>query len=76
MQYQFVRNTMTSVGIARIGQVLELSYEEGAALKKSGRCVPYQEPVLSNTAIGLDESKPIIKRGRKAKNENQVYQTY
>lgn len=76
MKYQFVRNTMTSGGIARIGQVMELSDEEATLLKKTGRCVAYQEPVLQNTAIGLDESKPIIKRGRKPKNENQIYQTF
>lgn len=68
MKVQFIRNTMTSTGIARIGQVLELQDDEAKSLIKGERCVAYQEPVLQNTSIGLEVSDtPLIKRGRPKK---------
>jgi hypothetical protein len=68
MKVEFVRNTMTSSGNARIGQVLELPEQEAKLLIKTGRCAKYIERVLENTSIGLEVSEtPLIKRGRPKK---------
>lgn len=68
MKVEFMRNTMTSLGNARIGQVVELPEQEAKLLIKTGRCAAYQEKVLENTSIGLQVSEtPLIKRGRPKK---------
>ena len=68
MKVEFVRNTMTSTGNVRVGQVVELPEQEAKLLIKTGRCAAYQEKVLENTSIGLQVSEaPLIKRGRPKK---------
>lgn len=68
MKVEFVRNTMTSTGNIRVGQVVELPEQEAKLLIKTGRCSAYQEKVLANTSIGLQVSDaPLIKRGRPKK---------
>ena len=68
MKVEFVRNTMTSAGNVRIGQVVELPEQEAKLLIKGGRCAQYVERVLENTSIGLEVSEtPLIKRGRPKK---------
>ena len=68
MKVEFVRNTMTSAGNARVGQVVELPEQEAKLLIKTGRCAAYQEKVLVNTSIGLEVSDaPLVKRGRPKK---------
>ena len=68
MKVEFVRNTMTSAGNTRAGQVVELPEREAKLLIKAGRCAAYQERVLANTSIGLEISEaPLIKRGRPKK---------
>lgn len=65
MKVEFVRNTMTSVGNTRVGQVVELPEQEAKLMIKAGRCAAYQEKVLANTSVGLEVSDaPLIKRGR------------
>ena len=68
MKVEFMRNTMTSLGNTRIGQVVELPEQEAKLLIKAGRCAVYQEKFLANTSIGLEVSEaPLIKRGRPKK---------
>lgn len=68
MKVEFMRNTMTSLGNTRIGQVVELPEQEAKLLIKTGRCAAYQEKVLANTSVGLEVSEaPLIKRGRPKK---------
>lgn len=68
MKVEFVRNTMTSAGNTRVGQVVELPEQEAKLLIKTGRCAAYQEKVLVNTSVGLEVSDaPLIKRGRPKK---------
>ena len=68
MKVEFVRNTMTSSGNVRVGQVVELPEQEAKLLIKTGRCAAYQEKVLVNTSVGLQVSEaPLIKRGRPKK---------
>ena len=68
MKVEFMRNTMTSLGNTRIGQVVELPEQEAKLLIKAARCVAYVERVLENTSIGLEISEtPLIKRGRPKK---------
>lgn len=68
MKVEFMRNTMTSLGNTRIGQVVELPEQEAKLLMKAGRCAAYVERVLENTSIGLEVSEtPLVKRGRPKK---------
>lgn len=68
MKVEFMRNTMTSLGNTRVGQVVELPEQEAKLLIKTGRCAAYQEKVLVNTSVGLEVSEaPLIKRGRPKK---------
>ena len=67
MKVEFMRNTMTSLGNTRIGQVVELPEQEAKLLIRAGRCAAYVEKVLENTSIGLDSETPLIKRGRPKK---------
>lgn len=68
MKVEFVRNTMTSLGNTRVGQVVELPEQEAKLMIKAGRCATYQEKVLANTSVGLEVSDaPLIKRGRPKK---------
>ena len=68
MKVEFMRNTMTSLGNTRIGQVVELPEQEAKLMIRAGRCAEYQEQVLVNTSIGLEVSEaPLIKRGRPRK---------
>lgn len=68
MKVEFMRNTMTSLGNTRAGQVVELPEQEAKLLIKNGRCAAYQEKVLANTSIGLEVSDaPLVKRGRPKK---------
>lgn len=68
MKVEFVRNTMTSLGNTRVGQVVELPEQEAKLMIKAGRCAAYQEKVLANTSVGLEVSDaPLIKRGRPKK---------
>lgn len=68
MKVEFVRNTMTSLGNTRVGQVVELPEQEAKLMIKAGRCAAYQEKVLVNTSVGLQVSEaPLIKRGRPKK---------
>lgn len=68
MKVEFMRNTMTSLGNARIGQVVELPEQEANLLIKACRCAVYQEKILENTSIGLEVSQaPLVKRGRPKK---------
>lgn len=68
MKVEFMRNTMTSLGNTRVGQVVELPEQEAKLLIKTGRCAAYQEKVLVNTSVGLQVSEaPLIKRGRPKK---------
>lgn len=68
MKVEFTRNTMTSSGKARIGQVVELPEQEAKLFIKAGRCSAYVDKVLENTSIGLEVSEaPLIKRGRPKK---------
>lgn len=77
MKYQFVRGTMTSLGIARIGQVLDLPDVEGRELVRAGRCAVYTESVLHNTSLDIGDDSPVIKRGRpkKVKHESDFHET-
>lgn len=68
MKVEFMRNTMTSLGNTRAGQVVELPEQEAKLLIRNGRCAAYQEKVLANTSIGLEVSDaPLVKRGRPKK---------
>lgn len=69
MKLEFIRNTITSAGKARIGQVVDLPEDEGRQLVKMNRCVPYESQVIQNHSIGLETSdaEPIIRRGRPKK---------
>jgi len=68
MKLEFIRNTMTSAGKARIGQVLELPEQESKDLVKLSRCVPYVSQELVDRSIGLSEETKPVKRGRPKKN--------
>jgi hypothetical protein len=71
MNLYFIRNTMTSQGKARIGDVLELPDLEGKSLIQMERCVLQSfETPLVNKSLGLEisDAMPIIKRGRPKKN--------
>jgi hypothetical protein len=68
MKLEFIRNTMTSNGNARIGQVLDLPDQEANDLVKNGRCVPYVYQELVDRSIGLSEETKPVKRGRPKKN--------
>lgn len=71
MNLYFIRNTMTSQGKAREGDVLDLSDSEGRSLIQMERCVLHTfETPLVNKSLGLEKSDatPIIKRGRPKKN--------
>jgi|688.fasta_scaffold02316_44 hypothetical protein len=68
MKLEFIRNTMTSTGNARIGQVLDLPDQEAFDLVKNARCVPYVYQELVDRSIGLSEETKPIKRGRPKKN--------
>jgi hypothetical protein len=68
MKLEFIRNTMTSNGNARIGQVLDLPDQEANDLVKNGRCVLYAYQELVDRSIGLSEETKPVKRGRPKKN--------
>jgi hypothetical protein len=71
MNLYFIRNTMTSQGKARVGDVLVLPDLEGKSLIQMERCVLHTfETQLVNKSLGLEVSDalPIIKRGRPKKN--------
>lgn len=68
MKVEFIRNTMTSLGITRIGQVVDLPEQEAKVMIRDGRCAAYQETGLVNKSIGLEVSEaPLVKRGRPKK---------
>ena len=68
MKVEFIRNTMTSLGNTRIGQVVDLPEQEAKLMIRAGRCAEYIENVLSNKSIGLEVSEaPLVKRGRPKK---------
>lgn len=68
MKVEFMRNTMTSLGNTRIGQVVELPEQEAKSMIRAGRCAEFKDTVLVNTSIGLEVSEaPLIKRGRPKK---------
>ena len=71
MNLYFIRNTMTSQGKARVGDVLVLPEIEGKSLIQMERCVLQSfETPLVNKSLGLEisDALPIIKRGRPKKN--------
>jgi hypothetical protein len=71
MNLYFIRNTMTSQGKARVGDVLVLPDLEAKSLIQMERCVLQSfETPLVNKSLGLEISDaiPIIKRGRPKKN--------
>lgn len=68
MKVEFIRNTMTSLGNTRIGQVVDLPEQEAKSMIRAGRCAAYQETVLVNKAVGLEVSEvSLVKRGRPKK---------
>jgi hypothetical protein len=71
MNLKFIRNTMTSQGKARMGDVLDLPDSEAKSLIQLERCVLHTfETPLVNKSLGLETSDatPIVKRGRPKKN--------
>jgi hypothetical protein len=68
MKLEFIRNTMTSGGNVRIGQVVDLPDYEAKELVKMNRCVPYVSQDLVDRSIGLSEETKPVKRGRPKKN--------
>jgi len=68
MKVEFIRNTMTSLGNTRIGQVVDLPEQEAKSMIRAGRCAAYQERVLVNKSVGLEVSEvSLVKRGRPKK---------
>jgi hypothetical protein len=70
MQVQFIRNTMTSQGNARMGVVLDLPDNEVKTLMGLGRCIPHDAVVeIEDRSVGLETSdaEPVIRRGRPKK---------
>jgi len=68
MKVEFIRNTMTSLGNTRIGQIVDLPEQEAKSMIRAGRCATYQETVLVNKSVGLEVSEvSLVKRGRPKK---------
>lgn len=73
MKYQITRNTITSLGKAVCGDVVELSDDEARNLMAMGRCVPHHEAENLDRSIGLVSSEQkVTRRGRPRKKEEDA----
>lgn len=70
MKIVFLRGTMTSLGNARAGHVLELPKSEARLMIKNNRASEFVETETVDRSIGLENSteKP-VRRGRPKKAE-------